>query len=71
MARKRWESLRNEVSTLYPKPRRVLEPFPAVLSGPPEESLNLKFEWEKKWHPALAEPEITIPHFAQWFRQNS
>jgi sugar phosphate isomerase/epimerase len=30
----------------------------------------LSFEWEKKWRPALAEPEVAIPHFAQWFRQN-
>jgi sugar phosphate isomerase/epimerase len=28
------------------------------------------FEWEKKWRPELAEPEIAIPQFAQWFRQN-
>jgi sugar phosphate isomerase/epimerase len=28
------------------------------------------FEWEKKWLPKLAEPEIAIPHFAQWFRQH-
>lgn len=30
----------------------------------------LSFEWEKKWRPALAEPEIAIPQFAHWFRQN-
>jgi sugar phosphate isomerase/epimerase len=29
----------------------------------------LSFEWEKKWRPALAEPEVAIPQFAQWFRQ--
>lgn len=28
------------------------------------------FEWEKHWHPALAEPEVSLPHFAQWFRNN-
>lgn len=27
------------------------------------------FEWEKKWQPELAEPEIAIPQFAAWFRQ--
>ena len=27
------------------------------------------FEWEKKWLPELAEPEIAIPQFAEWFRQ--
>ena len=31
----------------------------------------VSFEWEKKWHPELAEPEIAIPHFARWFRQKS
>lgn len=31
----------------------------------------VSFEWEKKWHPRLAEPEISIPHFAGWFRQIS
>jgi sugar phosphate isomerase/epimerase len=29
----------------------------------------LSFEWEKKWRPTLAEPEVAIPQFAQWFRQ--
>lgn len=29
------------------------------------------FEWEKKWIPELAEPEIAIPQFAAWFRQAS
>ena len=23
-------------------------------------------EWEKRWHPELAEPEIVIPQYAQW-----
>ena len=27
------------------------------------------FEWEKKWLPELAEPEIAIPQFATWFRE--
>ena len=31
----------------------------------------VSFEWEKKWHPHLAEPEVSIPHFARWFRQIS
>jgi len=29
----------------------------------------LSFEWEKKWRPALAEPEVAIPQFARWFRE--
>jgi sugar phosphate isomerase/epimerase len=28
----------------------------------------LSFEWEKKWHPEIEVPEIAIPHFANWFR---
>ena len=24
------------------------------------------FEWEKRWHPTIEEPEIAIPHFARW-----
>jgi sugar phosphate isomerase/epimerase len=30
----------------------------------------LSFEWEKKWHPELAEAEIALPHFLEWFRKN-
>jgi sugar phosphate isomerase/epimerase len=30
----------------------------------------LSFEWERKWRPQLAEPEIAIPQFARWFRKN-
>src|ERR1035438_8973895 len=30
----------------------------------------LSFEWEKKWHPEIADPEIALPHFARWFRKN-
>jgi sugar phosphate isomerase/epimerase len=27
------------------------------------------FEWEKKWHPEIAEPEVALPHFMQaWQR---
>ena len=25
------------------------------------------FEWEKLWHPEIAEPEIAIPHFSKNF----
>jgi len=28
----------------------------------------LSFEWEKKWHPELADAEMALPHFARWFR---
>ena len=30
----------------------------------------ISFEWEKKWHPEIAEAEIALPHFARWFRKN-
>ena len=29
----------------------------------------VSFEWEKRWHPEIAEAGIAVPHFAQWFRQ--
>jgi sugar phosphate isomerase/epimerase len=29
---------------------------------------HVSFEWEKRWHPQLEEPEIALPHFARWFR---
>lgn len=28
----------------------------------------LSFEWEKKWEPALAEPEVAFPHYATFVR---
>jgi sugar phosphate isomerase/epimerase len=30
----------------------------------------LSFEWEKKWHPEIANAEIALPHFVRWFRKN-
>jgi sugar phosphate isomerase/epimerase len=29
----------------------------------------ISFEWEKKWHPEIAEAEIALPHFVNWFRK--
>jgi glucosamine-6-phosphate deaminase len=26
----------------------------------------ISFEWEKRWHPAIEEPEIALPHFIRW-----
>jgi sugar phosphate isomerase/epimerase len=26
----------------------------------------VSFEWEKRWYPALEEPEVALPHFARW-----
>ena len=28
----------------------------------------LSFEWEKKWHASIEPADISIPHFAKWFR---
>jgi sugar phosphate isomerase/epimerase len=30
----------------------------------------VSFEWEKKWHPGIAEANIAVPHFSRWFREN-
>lgn len=30
----------------------------------------LSFEWEKKWHPEIADADIALPHFVRWFRKN-
>jgi glucosamine-6-phosphate deaminase len=26
----------------------------------------VSFEWEKRWHPEIEEPEIALPHFLRW-----
>jgi glucosamine-6-phosphate deaminase len=26
----------------------------------------VSFEWEKRWHPAIEEPEVALPRFARW-----
>ena len=26
----------------------------------------VSFEWEKRWHPSIEEPELALPHFARW-----
>jgi sugar phosphate isomerase/epimerase len=30
----------------------------------------LSFEWEKKWHPEIENPEIALPHFVNWFHKS-
>jgi sugar phosphate isomerase/epimerase len=30
----------------------------------------VSYEWEKKWHPGIADASIALPHFARWFREN-
>lgn len=27
---------------------------------------SVSFEWEKRWHPEIAEPEVALPHFLRW-----
>jgi sugar phosphate isomerase/epimerase len=28
----------------------------------------VSFEWEKRWHPRIPDPEIALPHFMRWMR---
>jgi sugar phosphate isomerase/epimerase len=28
----------------------------------------VSFEWEKRWHPQIPDPEIALPHFIKWMR---
>jgi sugar phosphate isomerase/epimerase len=28
----------------------------------------VSFEWEKKWHPSIADAAVALPHFVEWFR---
>ncbi len=28
----------------------------------------VSFEWEKRWHPSIEEPDVALPHFARWYR---
>jgi sugar phosphate isomerase/epimerase len=30
----------------------------------------VSFEWEKKWHPEIADANVALPHFTHWFREN-
>lgn len=30
----------------------------------------VSLEWEKKWHPEIADASVALPHFAHWFREN-
>lgn len=32
--------------------------------------LFVSFEWEKKWHPEIADAGTALPHFTRWFREN-
>jgi sugar phosphate isomerase/epimerase len=27
------------------------------------------FEWEKRWHPDIVEPEVSFPHYAKTIRE--
>jgi len=28
----------------------------------------ISYEWEKRWHPQIPDPEIALPHFIRWIR---
>ena len=30
----------------------------------------ISFEWEKRWHPELPNPEVALPHFVEFMRNN-
>ena len=30
----------------------------------------VSFEWEKQWHPSLADASVALPHFSNWFQTN-
>jgi sugar phosphate isomerase/epimerase len=46
-------------------------PIPAILATLQSRQYSgwLSVEWEKKWHPDIADPEIAIPQHAQLLRQ--
>jgi sugar phosphate isomerase/epimerase len=46
-------------------------PVPSILSTLHNRNYNgwLSVEWEKKWHPEIAEPEIAIPQDAEVLRK--
>jgi sugar phosphate isomerase/epimerase len=31
----------------------------------------VSFEWEKRWHPEIADASVALPHFARWFQENA
>lgn len=47
-------------------------PLPEVRSALCQLDYQLfaSFEWEKKWHPEIADAKIALPHFTRWFREN-
>ncbi|MFZ1157079.1 MAG: TIM barrel protein, partial [Candidatus Sulfotelmatobacter sp.] len=47
-------------------------PLPEVLSALRRLDYHhfASFEWEKKWHPEIADAKIALPHFTRWFREN-
>jgi sugar phosphate isomerase/epimerase len=47
-------------------------PLPEVRAALQQISYDrfVSFEWEKKWHPEIADASIALPHFTHWFREN-
>jgi len=44
-------------------------PFEAMFASLAEAGFNgfVSFEWEKLWHPELAEAAVALPHFMKWW----
>jgi sugar phosphate isomerase/epimerase len=79
-----WAALGPRIRLVHVKDARVATPegFDLALTGegsvPVGGFLDLleakgydgfvNFEWEKGWHPEIAEPEVALPHFMRWVR---
>jgi sugar phosphate isomerase/epimerase len=79
-----WENVKGHVSYLHVKDEKKLPggDWKYVLCGEGEVELRemfallkkdgfkgwASFEWEKKWHPDLAEPDIALPHYVKAMR---
>jgi sugar phosphate isomerase/epimerase len=75
-----FDTLGKYIKHVHIKDARLIDNKPAYcLIGegvaPLEETMNslknnkykgyYSFEWEKKWHPEIQDPEIALPHFAK------
>jgi len=45
-------------------------PFETIIASLEERGFDgfISFEWEKLWHPELADPDIALPHFMKWWK---
>jgi glucosamine-6-phosphate deaminase len=75
-ARARHVHLKDVARDTSPAGRGWLPRLPGEGEFAPERVLDLlrargydawvSFEWEKRWYPELAEPEVALPHFVAW-----